>query len=148
MKAALAHANLSSRLLGAVLAYELTKDMISAGLWILQPESMMGRIGRLSSDPVVFAGLWMLLALLVAPYLVMQITGYGEAMSGRIIRLACWAILASGVFWVYLAYLSKNLDYAYVTLIFMLHGASCLAMAAILASGLNARLRDKAESAQ
>lgn len=137
MKAALEAAALSSRLLGAVLAFELGKDMITSGLWMLQPESMMGRIARLSSAPETFAYVWMTLALLVVPYLVLQATGYGQAHRERITRLACWAILTSGVFWVYLGYISKNLDYDYITEIFLFHGATCIAMAAILANGLN-----------
>lgn len=130
--------SLTSRLLGAVLAFELSKDMVTSGMWMLQTESMMGRISRLSSAPETFAYLWMLLALLVVPYLVLQVTGYGKCNARNIARLACWAILCSGVFWSYMGFLSKNLDYDGTTLIFLFHGATCVAMAAILAHGLNA----------
>lgn len=138
MKAALAEATLTSRLLGAVLAFELSKDMVTSGMWMLQTESMMGRISRLSSAPETFAYLWMLLALFVAPYLFLQVTGYGRCNARNIARLACWAILCSGVFWAYLAYLSKNLDYGHITVVLLMHSATCVAMAAILAHGLNA----------
>ena len=147
MKAALANASQSSRLLGAVLAFELGKDMITAGLWMLQTESMIGRIARLSSSPDAFACVWMALAVLVVPYLLMQATDCGRAHQARITRLACWAILASGVFWVYLGYLSKNLDYSYVTKIFLFHGLTCIAMAATLANSLNTSQRQLQEGA-
>lgn len=147
MKAALANASLASRLLGAVLAFELGKDMITCGLWMLQDTSMMGRIARLSSHPEVFAWAWMALAVPVVPYLVIQATGYGQAYRARITRLACWAILTSGVFWFYLGYISKNLDYAYITEIFLFHGATCIAMAAILANALNTAQRQRQEAA-
>ena len=140
---ALANAHLGSRLLGAVLAFELAKDMITSGLWMLQSDSMIGRIARLSSSPVTFAYLWMLLAVLVVPYLVLQVTGYGRTHKTQITRLACWAILCSGVFWIYLGYISKNLDYDYITEIFLFHGATCVAMAAILANGLNSAQRHR-----
>lgn len=145
MKAALVNATLSSRLLAAVLAFELGKDMITTGLWMLQPESMTNRIARLSSAPELFAYLWMILALLVVPYFVLQVSGYGQELHGRITRLACWAILTSGVFWVYMGYISKNLDYGYITEIFLANGFTCLAMAATLAGGLNALLRQRQE---
>ena len=141
MKTTLDDAHLTVRLLGAVLAFELSKDMISAGLWMLQSESTMGRIARMSSSPGIFACSWMVLAGLVVPYLVMQVTGFGFTHQARIKRLACWAILTSGVFWVYMGYLSKNLDYTYVTEIFLMHGVTCIAMAAILANGLNTMQR-------
>jgi len=128
---------LSARLLGALLAFELAKDMVTSGLWMLNNESMMGRIARLSSSSETFAYLWMTLAVLVLPYLILQITGCWQSQRTRITRLACWAILTSGVFWAYMGYLSKNLDYEHITVIFLMHSTACVAMAAILANGLN-----------
>ena len=147
LKTALENAKLTSRLLAAVLAFELGKDMLTNGLWMLQPESMMGRIAKLSSSAETFAFLWMTLAILVAPYLALQATGKGQSHCTQTTRLACWAVLTSGVFWIYLGYLSKNLDYAYITNIFMVHGITCVAFAGILASGLNALQRERQESA-
>jgi len=140
-KSALDESLLTSRLLGAVLAFELAKDMITSGMWMLQPGSMIGQAGHLSSMPTVFASLWMLLALLVVPYLVLQVTGCGEASRTRTTRLSCWAVLCSGVFWGFLGYLSKNIDHQYITGIFILNSMTCLAMSTILAGGLNAGQR-------
>ena len=64
--------------------------------------------------------------------------------SGR--SVACRAILASGVIWAYLGYLSKNLDYAFVTEIFVVNGLTCIAMAAVMANGLNNAQRRARES--
>ena len=134
---------IESRLLGAVLAFELAKGMVTSGLWMLQPESMMGRIASLSSSPEVFAYLWMTLAILVIPYMVLQITGLLQRHQWPIVRLACWAILSSGVLWVYLAFLSRDLDYANITEIFLFHGATCITTAALLACSLNTSQRHK-----
>jgi hypothetical protein len=138
MTTALPHPVDVSRLLSAVMAFELGKDMATCGVWMMEADSLMGRIGSLSSSPRVFAYAWMALALLVLPFFVLQVTGWGKACRRILTRLALWALLCSGVFWTYLAFLSKNLDYASVTSIFLLHGTTCIAMAAILAYGLNA----------
>lgn len=138
--------SLSARLLGAVLAFELAKDMVTSGMWMLNTETMMSRIGRLSSSVEVFSYVWMALAILVLPYLVLQVTGYGRDQESNINRLACWAILCSGVCWAYLGYLSKNVDYGYMTQVLILHSTSCLAMAAVLANGLNTSQRKKQEA--
>lgn len=125
------------RLLSVVLAYEVSKDMITSGIWMLSPETMIGKVGKLSSNPMLFAYTWMALSLFVAPYWMLQVTGLGQQFRPIITRLACWAILCSCVFWVYLAYLGKNLDYEYITYAFVFHGLTCIFMAAILANGLN-----------
>ena len=132
---------IEARLLGAVMAYELAKDMITNGIWMLNTDSMMGRIASLSSNAEVFAYLWMALSVFLSPYWMMQVTGFGQKYRAPVTRLACWAILISGVFWVYLAYISKGLDYALITVMFVFHGLTCIFMAAILAYGLNASQR-------
>ena len=137
---------LESRLLGAVLAFELAKSMFTGGLWVLSVQSVTGRIAQLSTYPRVLAGVWICLGLLVVPYLLLQAFCIGKRYSATITRIACRAILASGVIWCYLAYLSKNLDYEYVTEIFILNGLVCVFTAAILANSLNNAQRRAAES--
>lgn len=138
--------SLSARMLGAVLAFELAKDMVASGMWMLNPESVMERVARMSSSLEVFAYMWMALAILVLPYLFIQVTRYCREYEHTANRLACWAILGSGVCWAYLGYLSKNLDYGYMTEIFILHSITCLAMAAILGNGLNTAQRKRQEA--
>ena len=141
LKSAIEDANLYARLVSAVLSFELAKDMVTGALWILSPESLTGRIARLSTYPEVLAGLWVCLAFLVLPYFLMQVFAIGQRYSIVITRLACRSILAGGVIWCYLGYLSKNLDYAYVTEIFIVTGLSCIAMAAVMANTLNSAQR-------
>lgn len=138
---------LQSRLLGAVLAFELSKDLVTGALWIMSPESVTGRVARLSTYPEALAAVWVCLALLVMPYFLMQAFSIGHRFATTITRLACRAILAGGVIWFYLAYLSKNLDYAYVTGIFIVTGLVCVAMSAALANGLNSEQRRAQEAA-
>lgn len=146
MKCALTESTTTSRLLGVVLAFELGKDMATGGMWILTDNSLTGRIAHLSTYPTVLAVVWILLSVLVVPYLLMQVFFVYESWRAFITRVACRAILASGVIWCYLGYLSKNLDYEYVTHIFMMNGIACVAMAALLANGLNTAQRKEQES--
>lgn len=147
MNAALPDVKMQARLLGAVLSFELAKDMCTGSLWILSPESLTGRIARLSTYPELLAVVWFCLAMLVVPYFLLQVFSLGQRYVTAITRLACRAILAGGVIWCYLAYLSKNLDYAYVTEIFIVTGLSCIAMSAVLAVGLNSAQRRAQEAA-
>lgn len=147
MRSALPDTQLQARLLGAVLSFELAKDMFTGGLWILSTESITGRVARLSAYPEALAGAWFCMAVLVVPYFLMQVFCIGERYAATFTRLACRAILASGVIWCYLAYLSKNLDYAYVTEIFIIAGLVCVAMSLVLAISLNSARRRAQEDA-
>ena len=128
---------IDARLFGAVLAFELAKDMFAGSLWILSPHSITGRIAALSTYPEAIAVVWFCLAVLVVPYFLLQAFSIGQRHAKIITRTACRAILAGGVIWCYLAYLSRNLDYAFVTEIFVIAGLACIAMAAALANSLN-----------
>lgn len=126
-----------NRLLGALLAADLIKSMATAGGWILSRDTMLSRVASLSFYPEVLAYLWVALAVLVLPYFCMQAFGLWAAWHRPITRLACRALLASGVLWAFLAYLSKNIDSANVTGIFILNSLTSVAMSAILASSIN-----------
>lgn len=136
------------RLISAVLAFELAKDMSTGSMWIMSTQSVTGRIAQLSTYPTAIAVLWTLLAIAVVPYLLLQVFSVGMRFATSTTRLACRAILASGVIWCYLGYLSKNLDYTYVTEIFIVNGLTCIAMAAVMANGLNSAQRRAKESAK
>ena len=129
------------RLLGAVLSFELAKNMVTTGLWMLQPTSLISKIAHLSSSSEVFAVLWMTLALAVLPYMVLQIVGKPHKHQRNIARAACCATLTSGFFWVYLAYLGKGLDYGNIVTTFLFDAGTCVVTAALLAHGLNLQRR-------
>lgn len=137
MKAEFTDAKLTLRLISAVFAFGLAKDMFTGGLWIFSVQSVTGRIARVSTYPDAMAVIWVLLSVLVVPYVLMQTFGFGEKYSAAITRLSCRSILASGVIWAYLGFLSRNLDYQYVTSIFVINSLTCIAMSALMANGLN-----------
>ena len=136
---------IEGRLLGAVLAFELAKGMFTTGLWMLQPSTMTSKVAQLSSSYEIFAYIWMALALFVLPYLVIQVSGKFDEYKRKATRLACWAILTSGVFWVYLAFLSRSLDFRYITEILLLHSTTCVVTAALLAYTLNTQYQLRKE---
>ena len=133
--------------MGAVLAFELAKGMLCGGLWVMSPVSITGKVALLSTYPALIGAVWIALSVLVLPYLAMQLFGVGQRYRAKLSRLACRSILASGVICCYLAYLSKNLDYDYVTAIFLFNGMTCICTSAVLALGLN-RSQRIAEEAQ
>lgn len=137
MELALSDQTLESHLLGALLAADIMKGMLSAGFWILTGGTMISRVAGMSSHPSILALFWMVLALLIIPYFAMQVFGVWTQHRRSIIRLACRAILASGVLWAYLAFLSKNIDIYGVTGVFILHSFTCVLMSALLASSIN-----------
>lgn len=132
---------LQIRLMGAVLAFSLAKDMFTAGLWVLSAQSLTGRVAQLAIYPKALAFGWIILAALVLPYFFMQIFDWFEDYRARLTRLACRSILAGGVLWIFLGYLSRDLDYKYITVIFMITGLVNIAMSTILAISLNAAQR-------
>lgn len=145
MERALGEQTMESHLLGALLALDLMKSMLTAGMWIFNDDTMMSRIARLSTYPEVMAYVWMALALGVVPYLGMQAFGFWQSKRRQITRLACRVILISGVLWAFLAYLSKNVDSEHITAIFILHSVTCIVMSAILASSINTAQKREAQ---
>lgn len=132
-----------NRLSTALLAGSLVFDMVAGALWIISDQSVTGRVAQLSSYPKAMAAAWLLLAVLTVPYMVMQTCAVWAGHKIKFIELACFATFFSGAFWVFLGYLSKNLDYQYVTTIFVINGLINVATSTILAYGLNAAQKHK-----
>ena len=134
------------RLFGALLAVTLASNMVIDALWILSQETIISKVARLSAYPEAISGVWLMAAALVVPYFLLQALGVFGSHHRPIVRLACRAIMASGVLYAYLGFLSRNLDYAYVTESFVVMSILSMGMAAALAYGLNAALIRKEEA--
>ena len=126
------------RLFGALLAITLASKMVIDALWILSQETIISKVAKLSFYPEAFTTYWLITAALVVPYFLYQAFGmFGESQR-QVVKLACRSIMASGVLYAYMGFLSRNLDYKFVTLGFVLLSLLNMAMAAVLAYGLNA----------
>lgn len=134
------------RLFGALLAVTLASNMVIDGLWILSHETLISRVARLSTYPEALSVWWFTAAALIMPYFLLQSLGVFGAHHRPIVRLACRSIMASGVLYAYLGFLSRELDYEYVTLSFILMSVVNMSMAAALAYGLNAAQIRKEEA--
>lgn len=134
------------RLFGALLALTLASKMVIDALWILSHETVISKVAQLSTYPEALSAWWMLAAALIVPYFLLQATGIFGGHHRPIVRLACRAVMASGVLYAYLGFLSRNLDYRYITESFILMSFLNMAMAAALAHGLNAAQIRKEEA--
>jgi len=135
------------RMLGGLLATALGGGMVIDALWIFSQHTVMSRVAQLSTYPHFLAFYWLVSAALVAPYFLMQVLDIMKQHSRHVTRLACWSVMAGGVLYAYMGFLSRNLDYQYVTLSFIIASVLNLAMATALACTLNSAQR-RAEDAK
>lgn len=134
------------RLFGALLSVTLASKMVIDALWILSEQTLISKVAHLSSYPEVLSAWWLVTAALVVPYFLLQALGAFATYHRAIVRLACRAVMASGVLYAYFGFLSRNLDYKYVTESFVLMSLLNMLMAAALAHGLNAAQIRKEEA--
>lgn len=143
------HLETDLRLMGGLLAVALGGNMVSDALWVLSEHTITSKVAQLSTYPHLLAALWMLCAALVIPYFLLQ-AFVTRSAKRRVIftRLACWAVMAGGVLYAYMGYLSRALDYSYITEIFVGTALLNMSMAAVLAYGLNAAQRRAEDAAK
>lgn len=126
------------RLFGALLALTLTSKMVIDALWMMSHETIISKVAQLSAYPTALSVYWFATAALVVPYFLLQAFGIFGNHHRPIVRLACRAVMASGVLYAYLGFLSRNLDYIYVMESFVIMSLLNMGMAAALGHGLNA----------
>lgn len=130
--------NTSVRLISAMLALDLAKNFVSPAMWIYgESRSVIGTVARLATWPEGLALVFCLSAVVVVPYILMQL--FSPNMPGRNnwTQWACRGLIMGGVIWIYMAYLSRGLDFAVVTSLFTFNGVMSIVMAGILGYGIN-----------
>ena len=126
------------RVMSALLAYDIAKDFVTPALWIVgETTSVISTSSRLATAPGLLALAWLLAALMVVPYIAMQLFAPDCRWRRKIVKIGCNGVCLGGVMWVYLAFLSKNLDYGIATGTFMGNGISSVLLGAVFAWGLN-----------
>ena len=124
--------------MSALVAIDLAKNVISPALWIYgESTSVIGTVARLATWPEGLAAVFIISALLIIPYIAMQLFNPDIPSRDTWTRLACQGLILGGVLWVYMAYLSRNLDYDVVTPLFAFNGVMSIVMAGILGYGIN-----------
>ena len=126
------------RLISALLAADLGFGLAQLGLLIMTEErSMVALVAWMAGHPPVLAGMLLRLALLMVPYLLMQILCPLTPRRLKVVRLTVHVLLAAGVLRMYFAYLCSPLDLDTVTAVFAINGLWCICMAALLAYSIN-----------
>lgn len=134
----LTRSRIGVRMLSVLLALDLAKNFVSPALWIMgETSSVVSNVSRLATWPDALAGVFIVAAVLVAPYIVMQLICPMCERKTQYTQWACRGMLIGGVLWFYMAYLSRNLDYDVATSLFVINGVFSMAMAAILGYGIN-----------
>lgn len=128
---------LQVRLLGALLATALGGLMFTDALRVMSEQTVLSKIAQLSTYPQAIAVCLIVAAVLVIPYFLMQTLDVFEEHREAVTRLACRSVLFGGILYAYIGYLSRGLDYKYITGIFIATSLLNLAMAASLAYGIN-----------
>ena len=126
------------RSLSVLISFSIVADFLSPALWILnEPTSVISRVASLATSEVFIAACWFTASSLVIPFVVMQVFFPDCIHRRRIIKSATHGLILGAVVWVFMAFLSRNLDYEFAVWNFLFNGLLALAMAALMANGLN-----------
>ena len=126
------------RCMSVMAAFEILLDFVSPALWILTtPNSIIARVASLSSSSEIMGGCWLIAAAMVVPFVVMQV-GWPDYEHHRIVTKICnYGNITGGLIWFFMAFIARNLDYDYIIFNFLFNGIGSIALAALLADGLN-----------
>lgn len=139
MTSELQRSRIGVRLMSSLLALDLAKSFINPALWILgESTSVISTVAKLATWADALGVVFIVSALMVAPYIVMQITMPDCPYRLFLTRCACNGLILGGVLWAYMAYLSRNLDYDTATIVFLTNSLFPIAMAGLLAYSINA----------
>lgn len=127
-----------ARFFSIVAAFEILMDFLSPALWILTtPQSVIAKVAGLSMSPEILGCLWLLASLFVLPFVLMQLFFPGYQYRRLVVKLCNCGIITGALIWFFMAFLARNLDYEFIIFNFIINGLGGIAMAALLANGLN-----------
>lgn len=124
-----------ARLLSIVLALDMFQNMVSPAVWILGASgSIVAKVARLATYPDSIAWGWLIMAALMLPFMLAQITGSSNRLCTR---LACLGLCGGGALWMFVAWLGRNLDYPSLIWLFGFNCFISIAMGVVLALSIN-----------
>lgn len=127
-----------TRCMSVMAAFEILMDFIGPAIWVLStPTSIVAKVAGLSLSGRGLGVAWLLAALLVLPFVVMQCFFPHYKHRRHVIKLCNHGNILGGLIWFFMAFLARNLEYDYITLNFILNGFGAFALATLLANGLN-----------
>jgi len=135
----LQHNQVQLRMLQILLSLSMMFDMFDPATFILtEPSSIIHRVSALAYSPELLAYIFVMLGVLLAPYALMQIFCPCHARRRGITQLACLALAVASLQWMYMAYLSRDLDIESITGVWIRTGLGALGYSLVLALTLNA----------
>ena len=132
------------RSLSVLVSFQIMAAFITPALWVLYEESsIISKVATLATSSTALAILWLVSALAVLPFVIMQAFLPVCRFRRIITKTANFGMIGGGLAWVFMAFLSRNLDYNFATWNFLFSAATAFAMAAILANSLNNDQKEK-----
>ena len=130
--------------LSVLAAMQIMAGFISPAMWILFGHtSVVSNVASLSSSARAMAIAWLICALAIAPFVVMQVFESSFSHRRVIIKLSNLGMMGGCMVWVFMAFLSRNLDYEFAIWNFLFNGVAALGMAALMANTLNNEQKEK-----
>lgn len=134
----LRHTQLHVRILSFLLSCSMLFDLLDPALFILTvPTSIVHKIANLVQAPEVLGATFIILAVFLLPFLLMQIFCPNCPARRDVTRLACFGLLAAGVLWMFLAWMTRNMDIGPVTGVYLRTGLGAFGFSFCLALSLN-----------
>lgn len=135
----LQHSQMQLRLITVLLSLSMMFDLLDPATFILTvPTSITARVAMLAYSAELVAYSFIALGALLAPYAAMHAFFPNHPARRGITQLACFALLGASLQWMFLAYLSRNLDIEAVTGVWLRTAMGALGYSMVLAVGLNA----------
>ena len=132
------------RSLSVLVSFQIMTDFISPALWVLyEPTSVISKVATLASSPTALAVVWIASALAVFPFMVMQVFMPTCRYRRVVMKMANFGMIGGALVWVFMSFLSRNLDYEFAVWNFLFNAITSLAMAAIIANSLNNDQKEK-----
>ena len=126
------------RWLSVLVSFQIMSDFISPALWVLNERvSVISNIARLATNPTALALCWLAAAVMVLPFVLLQLFAPECHYRRTVIKIANYGIILGALVWVFMAFLARNLDYNFAVWNFLFNGFISLTFAALMASGLN-----------
>ena len=130
--------------LSVLVALQIMSGFISPAMWILfGHSSVVSNVALLSSSASAMAFAWLVCALAIAPFVAIQIFNPHAKHRRIIIKLSNLGMMGGCLVWVFMAFLSRNLDYEFAIWNFLFNGIAALGMAALMANTLNNEQKEK-----
>ena len=124
--------------LSVLLCYEIAIDCISPAMWVVfENASVLSKIASLSSSALALSGLWVMSAMLLTPFIAMQLWLPNYSKRRTVTKLANIGLITGSCVWFFMAWLSRDLDYKFATLNFLFNGTGGMIMATLFALILN-----------